>query len=119
MKIKRISQTNQFEDEGRDSLELPERDQFEAQQEMEDQRLGKKSPTYTAEVLNKAMNALGNRINSSFVVEGSVGWIEYNGIIYEILVAPAARGKYFSYFQSLQKPTTDTPESPENTDDLP
>ena len=99
-----------FENEGRDPLELPERSDFEAQQELNkevnkeeiDKELGKKGMSHTAEVLSLAMKSIGNTIKASYVADGSVGWVKHSdGIIYEIQVSPAALGKYFTYFQEL------------------
>jgi hypothetical protein len=106
MKIIKIA--NQFADEGKDSLESPEREQFEAQQELKqeqkDREEGRKGTTHTADVLNQAMKSLGNPINSSYVVGGSVGWIKHSdGIIYEILVQPLSLGGYYNYYRELQK----------------
>jgi len=95
-----------FENEGKDPLELPERSEFEAQQEINkeeiNKELGKKGMSHTAEVLSLAMKSIGNTIKASYVADGSVGWVKHSdGIIYEIQVSPAALGKYFTYFQEL------------------
>lgn len=110
MKITKITKISdsQFADEGKDIIEqTPEKEQFEtlqAQQELDDQALGKKGQTHTAEVLSLAIKPIGNIINASYVAGGSVGWVKHtDGIIYEILVQPAALGTYFHYLQELQK----------------
>lgn len=111
MKIMKLAE-DQFTNEGKDPLEnIHEKEQFEAKQDIEDRKMGK-SPTYTSEVLDLALKAIGDRISASFVATGSVGWVEHNGIIYEILVSPARLGNYFSYFKDLQsrknpQPSTD------------
>jgi hypothetical protein len=112
MKIYHIAQ---FEDEGRDIEEkIEEREAFEAQKELDDVSIGKRGETHTAEVLNEAGKILGKSIQSSWVASGAVGWFKYkDGIIYEVLVSPAAQGQYFNHFKNLMMP-----EQPETKEDV-
>lgn len=118
MKIIKLS-NNPFQDEGHNIEENIERDQFEAKQEFTDQSLGKKGNTHTSQVLNSAMNSIGNKLNSSFVANGAVGWVTHSdGIIYEITVSPAALGQHFNYFQELQNPKKELTQDQDEIDEL-
>ena len=70
-------------------------------QTREDLSEGKGKVNYTAEVLNKILSSgIGNKMKESwFTASGSVGWLEYDGTIYEIAVSPAKYGKYYSIFK--------------------
>lgn len=118
MKITKIAQ---FEQEGNDIEEnIPQKEHFNEQQQLDYSTTGKKGQTHTAEVLNTISKSIGNMIESSYVGNGTVGWIMHNdGIIYEIQVSPAAHGKYFTYFQDLQKRKNTPLESETTEDELP
>lgn len=104
MQIYKISQT--FEEEKNLPYEekIGEREQFEQREQLNDATLGKNGVTYTAEVLNEAGSAVGERIESSWVANGSVGWFRYkDDKVYEIVVSPAYHGRYFDYFKELRQ----------------
>lgn len=122
----KINKFSKFVDETFNIEEIPEQviekdqfeDQFEAQQELDAQTIGKKGPSYTAEVLSLASKPFGKMLASSYVASGSVGWIEHNGIIYEVIVSPAAYGNFFEYFKSLRKRKMEPIESIEPTEPI-
>jgi len=100
MKIRKIA--NEFEDEGMSSDEqVEELDSAEAQQELDDAAVGKRGNTPTSKVLMAIRDNLGEPIQASWVGNGSVGWFEVDGVIYEVSVAPAAYGNHFDYFKEL------------------
>jgi len=104
MKIYRIAQADsKFEDEGHDMEErVEEREQFEAAKEMDDALVGRRGMTHTAQMVNEISSVAGESIESSYVTSGTVGWFKYkDGIIYEVLVSPAAYGQYYNYFKDL------------------
>lgn len=58
---------------------------------------GSKGHTSTSEVLQAISSALPEKISSWYVGDGTVGWYKFkDGIVYEVLVTPAARGRYFN-----------------------
>lgn len=121
MKITKLAQYEyEFENEGRNPLEqFEERKQFESEYDLKEEEIGKKSPSHSAIVLGKAMKAVGDIINSSYVSSGAVGWVKNeDGIIYEVLVSPAAYGVYFNYFNELNNRKIN-PETVETEETLP
>jgi len=116
MKIRKIA--NQYEDEGFDAEEqVEEMDNAQAQQELSDEAVGKGGYTPTSKVLMAIRDNFGEPIQASWVGNGSVGWFEVDGVIYEIGVAPAAYGRYYDYFKELLARDSKPEVDPE--DDLP
>ena len=103
MKFYKTSQ-DAFEDEGRDAEEdIEVSETIDGQQELDDIAVGKRGPSNTSDVLMEAGKNIGERLEASWVANGSVGWFKYkDGTIYEVSVAPAAHGNYFSYFKELR-----------------
>ena len=114
---------NQFEDEGHSAEELTPETELEVQKELDDKSIGKRTESHTAEVVSKMEGVLGHSLESSYVANGCVGWFQHSdGIIYEVLVSPAAYGHYFGWFKELRSRKTnpdisEKPEKPENPED--
>lgn len=102
MKIYKIAQ---FEDEGHSSEELPNAD-IQESKILEDQKnkdLSEgKGMHYSSEMLHKILSSgIGNKVKEPwFTATGSVGWLEDNGIVYEIAISPARYGNYYSIYNS-------------------
>jgi hypothetical protein len=100
MKIFKLAD-NQWSDEGHDSVELPDAETFEAKQQLEKKEIGATGETFTAHVLSKFLSSgIGQSIPKSyFTANGSVGWLKFDGIIYEVAISPARWGNHYDLFK--------------------
>jgi len=87
MKIIKLS--NQFENEGRDPLELGEElANYEGEQDL--QNLQEKGLSHTAEILSDISSSFVERLDANFTLNGAEAWFEYkDGKVYHVRIEPS------------------------------